>query len=407
VDVAQIDYGQLDKGENLRHLEELSGPLEQDISKRKSGAGDWEKDWRDIPELLWKWIPDPRPYGNGGEDDDETLHLFLKELIQSYVDLTDPRQYDIIASFVMATWLVDKFRAVPYLYAVGPYGSGKSTLQEVLNEVCYKAVKTSSITTAALAGFIDKYHPTLLIDEAQIYNNKGRGELGAIVDAGYKRDNPRIKIVGKETRAYDLFGFKAFFSKEYPWESLASRCLIVNMTQNQRELEETLTEEFERRGEVMRSFLAAYRSKKSGETISDKTTTSLNASIQNGRVRELGRPLLFAAPVRVHEQILSFLKDLEEQHRSDTKTSDEAYYVQALMLCKDEAQGMDGKVSTGYFRNALRLVMERDGLIVPSAKSVSQKLKGLGLRIMRASVGTFILWDRGTIEGLAHRFSSS
>jgi hypothetical protein len=73
----------------------------------------------------------------------------LKEIqtfIHKYLDISEVFE-QIATYYVLFTWMFDKFNEVPYLRAIGDFGSGKSRFIQAIGILCYKPVFTGGATT--------------------------------------------------------------------------------------------------------------------------------------------------------------------------------------------------------------------------------------------------------------------
>lgn len=137
------------------------------------------------------WIPMKKyPFVNiyGAEDHGslDKLYQGVYDFVYEHIDFTDEAFYHIVASFILATWRIEDFDSVPYLMFLGEFASGKTRSLEVLAELCYRAIKTSSISTAGVVRLVEKYRVTLLVDETDTLNSESKLELVAILNSGYK-----------------------------------------------------------------------------------------------------------------------------------------------------------------------------------------------------------------------------
>src|SRR5205807_7314229 len=163
----------------------------------------------------------------------------------------------------------------------------------------------------------------------------------------------------------------ALAQSEPPWEALISRALILKMEKG-RPREQTLTEDFEKRGAELRNKLAMFRTRwgrsEPPETELDRVVARLEqaktpeertaivtdpypavdlSDVGDYRIREIGYPLLMVAPdTGPRKEILSYLKDLEKQHDAEESTGYLSDYVIALTKCEPD----NGKVSIAAVR---------------------------------------------------------
>ena len=80
----------------------------------------------------------------------------------------------VLAFFTLNTWVFDLFDTTPYLLldSATP-GCGKNTVLNLLEAFCACAQMLTSASEAALFRTIDYYHPTVLLDEAELLAGHG------------------------------------------------------------------------------------------------------------------------------------------------------------------------------------------------------------------------------------------
>jgi putative DNA primase/helicase len=94
---------------------------------------------------------------------------------------------EAITLWVLLTYCHDSFNVLPLLGIVSPVKRcGKTTLIEILQGLTNKGLAASSLTPAAVFRTIEKYSPTLLIDEADTFL-KQNDELRGILNSGHTR----------------------------------------------------------------------------------------------------------------------------------------------------------------------------------------------------------------------------
>lgn len=89
-----------------------------------------------------------------------------------------------IAAWVVLIYCCDAFRIPPMLGIISPVKRcGKTTLLEVLQGMTNKGLPASNISPAAVYRTIEKYSPTLLVDEADTFL-KENDELKGVLNSG-------------------------------------------------------------------------------------------------------------------------------------------------------------------------------------------------------------------------------
>lgn len=118
-------------------------------------------------------------------DGTDLLDVVLSDL-KTRVVLPDGAA-EAITLWVMLTYCHQAFNILPLLGIISPEKRcGKTTLIEILQGLTHKGLSASNITTAAVFRAVEKYNPTLLIDEADTFL-KGNDELRGIINSGHTR----------------------------------------------------------------------------------------------------------------------------------------------------------------------------------------------------------------------------
>jgi putative DNA primase/helicase len=108
---------------------------------------------------------------------------------------------------------------------------GKTLLLELLLNLVFRPLPASNITAASLFRAIEKYKPTLLLDEADtfLHNND---ELKGIINSGYRSSSSYVvRAVGDdfEPKVFNTFGPKAIAQINTPQETIMDRGIIIEM----------------------------------------------------------------------------------------------------------------------------------------------------------------------------------
>ena len=167
--------------------------------------------------------------------DTDKLMSAIKNFLDKYVYIEDPLFREIVVTYILLTWVYDRFSAIPYLRALGDYGTGKSRLLKTLN-ICYKSIYTSGNASAApIFRLIDRYGGTLIIDEAELGRQNDRNEdIKDILRFGKDSDGFVIRCDPKtnEPFPYKVFGPKILGSRHsYSDDALESRIISIKMTE--------------------------------------------------------------------------------------------------------------------------------------------------------------------------------
>jgi putative DNA primase/helicase len=154
----------------------------------------------------------------------------LAATIKRFVRMTDA-QADVCALWVLLSWTIDKFSIAPRLCITSPTkGCGKSTLLHLLGQVSYRPLSSGSVTPAALFRAIEKFHPTLFLDENEKYLEIG-SDFHALLNQGHRRGQYVLRTQGDdhELVTFDTFCMVAFARNGRIPDDLEQRSIIVEL----------------------------------------------------------------------------------------------------------------------------------------------------------------------------------
>jgi putative DNA primase/helicase len=141
------------------------------------------------------------------------------------------------AATAIALWTLhahahDSTDISPILGATSPTPEcGKTTLLTFLGAVVPRALPASNITSAALFRAVEKWHPTLLVDEADTFL-RDSDELRGVLNSGHNKANASvIRTVGDdhEPRAFKTWAPKAIACIGRLPATLASRSVHIEL----------------------------------------------------------------------------------------------------------------------------------------------------------------------------------
>lgn len=114
--------------------------------------------------------------------------------------------------WVIFTWVIEASHIAPIAWINAPEKRcGKSQLLTLIALMSKRSLPSSNITAAALFRCIEKYNPTLIIDEVDTFVNDNE-DLRGVLNAGHSRDNPYIiRCAGddNEPKEFYVYGAKA------------------------------------------------------------------------------------------------------------------------------------------------------------------------------------------------------
>lgn len=141
------------------------------------------------------WSADSRRAWLEGQPAPNPADVFkaAAERVAYSLDLPKSNAPGITATVVcwsMLTYCYSVWPAVPYLFAGGPLGSGKSRLLDILGRLTFRPVASSNMTAPALFRTLHTLGGTLFLDEAERLRNTtdpATAELLSMLLAGYRK----------------------------------------------------------------------------------------------------------------------------------------------------------------------------------------------------------------------------
>lgn len=367
--------------------------------------------------------------------DNRELFNQLRQFFKDYLALNDERYYDVLTSWTLHTWLIEKWRATGPLYLLGPISSGKTTVLECLEQVAYRGIRGGSMSNSTMFRLSDAYQPTLLVDESQLYNREEWAETQAFLNERYRKGGKVWRVEGEQgsqfvPRSFNAYGATALAGSDPPWDAMYSRSLIVQMSKDKPTMQ-TLTPEFERRGKELRAHLRQYRTgydrlerdydaldklldERGRKAILDRLVDTTEyfpdpreaaEAIQDYRVREVGFPLMALAPIKgPRENVISYLHDLEEAHQALDKNSYLSEYI--IALDQAEKQGTMVTIKAIRLQLAVQWEVKTDSKEVPHPKTVMKAMRTLGFKETRLENGMAIVWDETIMARWRRQFAT-
>lgn len=143
-----------------------------------------------------------------------------------------PGAADAVALWVTHAHAHDAARVSPLLAITSPVpGCGKTTLLDWLGCVVPKPLPASNITTAALFRSVERWQPTLLVDEADTFLGSS-DDLRGIINSGHAKSSAFvIRTVGEdhEPRVFSTWAPKAIAMIGKMHATLTSRSITIEL----------------------------------------------------------------------------------------------------------------------------------------------------------------------------------
>lgn len=287
--------------------------------------------YQPLSRCPWLLATKPIVYGSSHE-----LWTEVRQYIYDHLFLPNQELYDVLTGWVLATWIQELWIVVPYIFFYGPVASGKTRGLEVLQRLCYRGILASNISSAALFRASEEWHPTLLLDETEIYSKETKVEVIGLLNSGYRRGQYAIRVKntqqGSELEAFDVFGFKALAGTRGLAQALESRSIVIRMIKARRKVKRFVDE---KRGLDLRNKLLGWRlytldSGEPSELFELFSEGMPSLDFASGRLSELFTCLL-AVSNEGYKNIMKYAKKVYEMRSFEEKASEEAEIVEILL----------------------------------------------------------------------------
>lgn len=247
-----VDLGKIEA--LLRELTEaLSGQDDLTVSTYREAAVQALKKKLGAPAKLVDSAFAPLRGGGQGSLQGETIELVTPEPWPEPVDgaalldalQTAVRRYAVLgghAVVAIALWIVHTHAfgvswITPRLAITSPVKRcGKSLVLDLLDHLVAKALNVANVTAAAVFRGIERYRPTLLIDEADTFLGD-KDDLRGILNSGHRRNGRVLRAVGEqnEVRAFSTFAPVAIAMIGRLPDTLADRSIPISMRRKKRD----------------------------------------------------------------------------------------------------------------------------------------------------------------------------
>jgi hypothetical protein len=177
-------------------------------------------------------LKDPEPW-NAEVDGAKWLENVMA-LLREYLVLPE-HTAEAIALWTLSTYTLDASDVAPILAVCSPEKRcGKSRLLTLLLYLCRRPLPASNVTGPVVFRVIEKWSPTLLIDEADSFID-GDEALRGVINSGHTRSLASVvRTVGDdhEPRSFSTWGSKVIAKigqLDGKWETAADRSIVVKM----------------------------------------------------------------------------------------------------------------------------------------------------------------------------------
>jgi len=364
-------------------------------------------------------------------DDEKELIGEIKTFIHRYLDVS--KFFENIAPYyVLFSWIYDCFNELPYLRALGDYGSGKTRFLQVIGSVCYKPIFAGGATTTSpVFRILEGVKGTLVLDEADFRFSDTKSEIIKILNNGFAKGFPVLRSEASNdgkwnVKTFDVFGPKIIATRErFQDKALESRFLIEDMEKDELrgDIPLNLPDSFWDEATQLRNKLLMWRFLNYGKKELDNNDVA--DSTIKPRLNQIILPLLsIIKDEEVKNKLKALIIEYDKQITSDRGMDSDAQIFEAVLeLLKHYALSeitvkavadchnkgpMDPKESLSYskmgwsLRERLKIKTERtrDGYVLSESNKprIAMLKKKFGITAETESNGPIMMDDIPVIE---------
>lgn len=347
----------------------------------------------------------------------------IRRFIHRWLDV--PAYYENIASYyVLLTWFYDAgYKTLPYLRALGDYGSGKSRFIQTIGQLCFRPMLFGGGDSEATIYYtLELFKGTFLIDESDFKSSDEAALISKIINLGnnehgsIKRLDPKPSGQGYKVKRYSVFGPKVFGAREgFGDQASDSRCLTHYTTKGllRPDVPLELTDEFDDEIRLLRNRLLDFRLKNWKQVKIDPS--DIDRTIMP-RLAQITLALKSIIKDRtVLEELGRFIQLYNQSLVSDRQMTDPAIVVEALVRIRYPKPQLAQVAPDWSILNIASVAQEIQQDFDPDMKFTPKKAGGvlskqLGLirRGERDALGrATIAIDDIELEGLMNRYGIS
>jgi DNA primase len=181
----------------------------------------------DVPYSVSRFLADPEA------NTPSTAEIFqeLRDFLSEFIWYPAAGDFDVLALWIMLTYVYPIFGRLGYLHFNGGTGSGKSLSLDFVAALAFNSRKSSSVTESALFRTVHANRATMLLDEAEKLSHPKPGTPEATIrlmlNESYKRgaSASRTNMDSGLVEIFETFGPKCFASINEIDHVFGNRCI--------------------------------------------------------------------------------------------------------------------------------------------------------------------------------------
>lgn len=314
------------------------------------------------------------------------VYIEIKETLNRFVDFKQEKDADVIALWIIGSYLFPVFDAYPYLYLVGVKRSGKTKTLLLIERLAFNAIMASDLTSPVLFRLVEAKRSTVALDESEQLSDKTRKQdLRLILNAGYKRGAPAYRARKLKSGAFSLEVFEVYSPKGIANISgmdsvLEDRALTLTMvrTNNKDKGNLAVTQKAED-WSYLRSLLYVF-ALENADKIYNIYNDDPSVNELLNRQNELWRPLLSITKV-IGDDVFEEIKSEAKKRAEETTGADLEDFDSAVLHALKELS--DDEVSTTLTNKQIKEkaheYIEEDQRDYLTSRGVGAALKRFGV----------------------------
>ncbi len=342
-------------------------------------------------------------YGDADREVDANLFRDLAGYHKSISEMPDDRYYDIIALWVMHTYLLEVFEYTPYLGLYAPPECGKTRTGKGICAVCYRGYRTESLRDASLIRLASNCRATIFFDVVDLSGTTMNEGSNDIITGRFEKGSKIARVMYpdrgpfEDTVYFDIFGPTIFATNEALSKIIETRTLQINMPESEKAFESSTRE---KDGKALKVRLTAFRARHMGEELMDIPKPA------TGRFGDILRPLIQIAYLFTYDVVrfTSFMYELDLEKGEERADTVEATVLRAVWGLQDKIQNdaIPVRSITEKVNNLLGLPSHR----CYSPQRIGSICRSLTFRKKKTREGnSAILFDEKLIMRLAKKYS--
>ncbi len=322
----------------------------------------------------------------------------IRSFIHKYLEIS-PFFEELTPYYVLFSWVYDRFTEVPYLRALGDYGSGKSRFLKVIGSTCYKPMFTSGAASVSpVFRIIEQFKGTLVLDEADLQHSTTKSEMVKILNTGFQADSPVLRTggdnrTGMQVGQFNVYGPKIVATREtFQDQALESRFLVELMDAKltRTDIPYNLSQDFQEAARKIRNKCLLWRLRNYNQVGLIEAPTGLPVE---PRLIQIITPLLsIINDQTLHAKLCNFIVEYQKELVTNRGMSFDADVLDALInLMHMRAEWVSMKDIAEYF----------NGNLVHGERNINPRSVG---RIVREKFGIRTVRQRNgyVIDGLSY-----